>query len=78
MRITITTHQGNTYAVEHFNVDGDEFGVYATDMQWALSQCIYLYNVSAERAESLADELFRHGEAEHGWSTITYDSGEWA
>ena len=78
MILKITTHHGNFYQVETFNVDGDEFGVYDADMQWALSQCAYRYNVSIERAEDLTAELNRDGQAEHGWSTLELDSGEWS
>ena len=78
MRITITTHHGNTHEVEHFIVDGDEFGVYASDLQHALASCVYRYNVSAERAEDLTAELDADGRTEHGWSTITYNTEEWA
>lgn len=78
MILKITTHHGEFYQVETFNVDGDEFGVYATDMQWALSQSAYRYDVSIERAEDLTAELDADGRAEHGWSTLELDSGEWA
>ena len=78
MILKITTHHGKFHQVETFNVDGDESGVYATDMQWALSQSAYRYDVSIERAEDLTAELDADGRAEHGWSTMELDSGEWA
>lgn len=78
MILKITTHHGNFYQVETFNVDGDDLGVYATDVQWALSQSAYRYNVTIDRAEDLAAELDADGRTEHGWSTLEFDSGEWA
>ena len=79
MRIAITTRHGQHYSMERFDVTLDEDGeVTAEDIRSALASCYYCYRVSPERAEFLADEMFRYGEAEHGWSTITYDSGEWA
>lgn len=78
MRIKITTKYDGTNETEYFNVDGDDFGVLASELQWALNQCVFRYNPSAARCEDLTAELEADGRTEHGWSTIEYDSGEWA
>ena len=76
MILKITTHHGNFYKVETFNVDGDESGVYVSDMHWALAQSAYGYNVSIERAKDLIAELDADGRTEHGWSTLELDPAE--